>query len=234
MKVSWTCSTSRDIISDTVKFFTDGDGIAAEFRLIQITGKKAAIYHKSSHYWSRIEFRIVFQSSSVKLNDFVSGSSYITAPAAIETFNSVVNGGAGTVTSVAVSGTDGIEVDSGSPITTSGTIVLGLNAETIRTTAYPEAIERANNTVLFDKDYITGNAGARTGNILFDFTGAKLGATTYMKHQDASAFTFPAQAVLLFDAADVSITVANFFCFMLVDKTASSEKVHVTLSQVGV
>jgi hypothetical protein len=143
-------------------------------------------------------------------------------------------GGSGTVTSVAVSGTDGIEVDSGSPITTSGTIVLGLNAETIRTTAYPEAIERANNTVLFDKDYITGNAGARTGNILFGFTGAKLGATTYMKHQDASAFTFPAQAVLLFDAADVSITVANFFCFMLVDKTASSEKVHVTLSQVGV
>lgn len=34
--------------------------------------------------------------------------------------------GGGTVTSVAISGTDGIEVDSGSPITTSGTITLGL------------------------------------------------------------------------------------------------------------
>lgn len=34
---------------------------------------------------------------------------------------------AGTVTSVAVSGSDGIEVDSGSPITSSGTIALGLN-----------------------------------------------------------------------------------------------------------
>lgn len=34
---------------------------------------------------------------------------------------------AGTVTSVAISGTDGIEVDSGSPIETSGTIVLGLS-----------------------------------------------------------------------------------------------------------
>lgn len=33
----------------------------------------------------------------------------------------------GTVTSVAVSGSDGIEVDSGSPITTSGTIALGVN-----------------------------------------------------------------------------------------------------------
>ena len=35
--------------------------------------------------------------------------------------------GTGTVTSVAVSGTDGIDVDSGSPITTSGTITLGLS-----------------------------------------------------------------------------------------------------------
>jgi hypothetical protein len=39
----------------------------------------------------------------------------------------------GTVTSVAVSGSDGIEVDSGSPITASGTIALGINAATLRT-----------------------------------------------------------------------------------------------------
>jgi hypothetical protein len=41
--------------------------------------------------------------------------------------------GAGTVTSVAVSGSDGIEIDSGSPITTSGTIALGINATNLRT-----------------------------------------------------------------------------------------------------
>lgn len=41
------------------------------------------------------------------------------------------SGGGGTVTSVAVLGTDGIEVDSGSPITTSGTIQLGLSAATL-------------------------------------------------------------------------------------------------------
>jgi len=35
--------------------------------------------------------------------------------------------GGGTVTSIAVSGTDGIDVDSGSPITTTGVIVLGLS-----------------------------------------------------------------------------------------------------------
>lgn len=38
--------------------------------------------------------------------------------------------GAGTVTSVAVTGSDGIQVDSGSPITSSGTIALGLDKTT--------------------------------------------------------------------------------------------------------
>ena len=41
--------------------------------------------------------------------------------------NETVSIGSGTVTSVAISGTDGIDVDSGSPITTSGTITLGLS-----------------------------------------------------------------------------------------------------------
>lgn len=34
----------------------------------------------------------------------------------------------GTVTSVGVSGSDGLEVDSGSPVTSAGTIALGVNA----------------------------------------------------------------------------------------------------------
>lgn len=42
-------------------------------------------------------------------------------------------GGVGTVTSVAVSGSDGIQVDSGSPITTSGTIALGIDKTTLLT-----------------------------------------------------------------------------------------------------
>ena len=41
--------------------------------------------------------------------------------------------GSGTVTSVAVSGSDGIEIDSGSPITASGTIALGINSTTLST-----------------------------------------------------------------------------------------------------
>jgi hypothetical protein len=39
----------------------------------------------------------------------------------------------GTVTSVAVSGSDGIEIDSGSPITSSGTIALGINSTSLST-----------------------------------------------------------------------------------------------------
>ena len=51
------------------------------------------------------------------------------------TTNSVSGGGggSGSVTSVAVSGSDGLEVDSGSPVTSSGTIALGVNASALRT-----------------------------------------------------------------------------------------------------
>jgi hypothetical protein len=136
----------------------------------------------------------------------------------------------GTVTSVAVTGTDGIEVDSGSPITGAGNITLGLNATTIKDTAFPEAELRESNEVIFGKNYIIGNAGFRTGNITFDFTGAKLGATTVMRHKDAGAFTIPSNAELL--AGEYDGTVDNYLWFVLRDKTASTEKVQYTISQV--
>jgi len=41
--------------------------------------------------------------------------------------------GSGTVTSVTVTGSDGIEIDSGSPVTTSGTIALGINSTSLST-----------------------------------------------------------------------------------------------------
>jgi hypothetical protein len=92
---------------------------------------------------------------------------------------------------------------------------------------YAAATHRENNTVLFDNDYVTGiNGSARSGNILFDFTGAQLGACTVMRHQDASAFTFPAEADLMFATADISTTVANYFMFSIV-KTDSPQIVHV-------
>jgi len=53
---------------------------------------------------------------------------------------------AGTVTSVAVSGSDGIEIDSGSPITGAGTIALGVNAATLR--SHINVADGANNYTL--------------------------------------------------------------------------------------
>lgn len=49
-------------------------------------------------------------------------------------FELVDAGGTGTVTSVAIAGTDGIQVDSGSPITSAGTIQLGVDSATMKTT----------------------------------------------------------------------------------------------------
>jgi hypothetical protein len=93
--------------------------------------------------------------------------------------------------------------------------------------SYQEASHRESNTILFDNDYVTGiNSSARTGNILFDFTGAKLAACTVMKHQDSGTFTFPAEAMLMFDTVDISTTVANYFMFSIV-KTTATQIVHV-------
>lgn len=89
--------------------------------------------------------------------------------------------------------------------------------------------ERESNTVLFDADYVIGNAAPRTGNILFDFTGAKLGSSTMMIHADASPFTLPDESVILSGTA--SDTVTNYIYFLLVNTTSGSEKVHVTISQ---
>jgi hypothetical protein len=94
---------------------------------------------------------------------------------------------------------------------------------------YPEAVERENNTILFDKDYVIGNAAARTGNILFDFTGAKLMSTTMMLHNHSSIPTFPAQSVII--GGFYEINVNNYIYFQLTRKTSGSEIVLVTISQ---
>jgi hypothetical protein len=95
--------------------------------------------------------------------------------------------------------------------------------------AYPEAVERENNTVLFDKDYVTGNAGVRTGNILFDFTGSKLGAVTVMTHNDSSIPTIPSTGIII--GGNYVLNENNFIYLMCVKKS-SPEIVHVTISQI--
>ena len=56
---------------------------------------------------------------------YIDGNMYSGTTNLLEIFSTI--GMSGTVTSVAISGSDGIEIDSGSPITDNGIIALGLN-----------------------------------------------------------------------------------------------------------
>jgi hypothetical protein len=88
LKISWTCDTSKNIDGDTVKIYTYKGSVEGEFRLVQLSGNRAAIYHKSNHYWGRIQFRIVFQNSSVRTEDFVNLGPYEAAPEGIAFWDS--------------------------------------------------------------------------------------------------------------------------------------------------
>ena len=69
------------------------------------------------------------------------------------------SGGSGTVTSVAISATDGVEVDSGSPITTSGTIAISLDAASQASLALADTSSQPGDNV---SDF-TNDAGYLTG-----------------------------------------------------------------------
>ncbi len=163
----------------------------------------------------------------------------------ITDYFSVGGGGGGGIASV-VGGT-GIDVDITDPVNP----IANLDAPTIASLAnadaafgwgdhaaegynvgYQEATLRADNTVLFDGDYIIGNAAARTGNILFDFTGSKLGAVTFMKHDNSGVYTFPATGEIRdFEVSKLALVTGNiWFSFTLIDKTAAAEVVFIQLS----
>ena len=98
---------------------------------------------------------------------------------------------------------------------------------------YPAAVHRQNNTVLFDKDYIHDPAvAAQSGNILFDFTGAQLGATTEMLHDNDGAYTFPSEGVIRdFETTKLALVTGDvLFGFKISKITASSEVVEIRVS----
>ena len=93
-------------------------------------------------------------------------------------------GGSGSVTSVAVTGSDGIEVDSGSPITSSGTIALGVDKTTLL--AHINVADGATaNTGTIDGTLTAGrvpfaqdsNTLTDDGNLTFDATNELLAVT---------------------------------------------------------
>jgi hypothetical protein len=76
LKLSWTCDADRDIVPGTLRFFTARESIAGEFALVQLDGKLAALYHRSSHSGSRIQFRILSQNNALLLSDFINNAPY--------------------------------------------------------------------------------------------------------------------------------------------------------------
>ena len=98
----------------------------------------------------------------------------------------------GTVTSVAISGTDGIDVDSGSPITTSGTITLGLSNVPNSSLANSAVTVTAGNGLVNGGSVslggsVTLNVGAGTGiSVAADTVGLDTSNTRNVDHASVS------------------------------------------------
>jgi hypothetical protein len=97
----------------------------------------------------------------------------------------------GTVTSVAISGSDGIQVDSGSPITSNGTIALGIDASTLLTHIGVESGATADQTAQEIATAIDADATAETtlksalglGSAAYTASTAYAAATHASAHQ---------------------------------------------------
>ena len=136
----------------------------------------------------------------------------------------VPTGKSGVIQSVAVTGSDGIQVDSGSPITTAtGTIALGVDASALRTHINVEdgatgdqtnaeiraAVEAATDSNVFtDADHTKLN-GIETGATA-DQTGAEI-KTAYENESDTNAFTDAEKTKLSGIATGAEVNVQSDF-----------------------
>ena len=149
----------------------------------------------------------------------------------------------GTVTSVAVSGSDGIEVDSGSPITTSGTIALGLNQATTKTFLdYTEeevigiAIEDAAVTGITNLDLNTFRDGyfTLTGNSSFTVTNLPSATETFVvnftvKSTTTQTLALPVGWTVI--GAYVADGSENYFTVIFSNFTTAGAKVVAYITQ---
>jgi hypothetical protein len=108
LRLSFTADTSRVIIPETVQIVTSPGSSAGEFVLYQLAGNRFAVYHRSNHYWGRIQFRVVFQNSQVPLADFFNNAPYQVAPSRLATYPSSVDSGGGLAGPIGSTGQTGL------------------------------------------------------------------------------------------------------------------------------
>jgi len=123
--------------------------------------------------------------NKLKLNteqlDAIKGANDPSEENPFATVDDISASGGGTVLSVGISGSDGIEVDSGSPVTSTGTIALGVNASTLKThlglktAAYTESSE-----------YAPANKGVTNGDV-HNHTGGNGAPIDYSSLSNAPA-----------------------------------------------
>jgi hypothetical protein len=133
--------------------------------------------------------------------------------------NFISNLGGGTVTSVAVSGTDGIDVDSGSPIASAGTITLGLSNvpnSALANSSFTLSGDSGSQTVsLGDTLTVTGGTGltsvvSATGTVTVNLDNTAVSAGSYAGASAGSGVTFTVDAQgRLTSAGYQAITVAS-------------------------
>jgi hypothetical protein len=132
----------------------------------------------------------------------------------------------GTVTSVAVSGSDGIDVDSGSPITSSGTIALGVNKTTMLSTLNVEdGADVTDATNVAAAGALMASGGTMSGAIamgtnaitgLADPTNAQDAATkSYVDGSVADKISSDTTAVLTVDPDEPTSSVAGDLLFQI-------------------
>lgn len=112
----------------------------------------------------------------------------------------------GTVTSVAITGTDGIDVDSGSPITSSGTITLGLSNvpnSSLQNSSFTLAGDAGTNQTISLGDTLTiaggqgiSTSGGATDKVTINLEDTTVTANSYGSSSQVATFTVDSQGRL--------------------------------------
>lgn len=229
LKLSFTCDSSRNIIADTVQVITPQGTEAGEFTLYQIASNKAALYHRSSHYWGRIQYRILFQNSQTRLQDFTNNAPYAAAPGSpVATYASEPESGGAAVPPVAETYASLAAMIADQANQLSGWLYfdslvyyeyLGTTVGDItdyrQVSDYDDYVA-STGSILFDAPRKYGFTTAVTGNLTAGITGAKEKYMPKVLHNDSTEPTVsgPGGVTIVKDGGTYEASVDNIIYFL--------------------